>query len=143
MEYVCVDLCMDVLFMQRQPLEVFYKKGLSLKISQYSQENTCWNPFLIKLQTFRAFPVNIAKFLRTCFLKNICERLLLFICMSVWISGGFSKKSIKYRSSHQSCSIKKGVLKNSAKLNGKHLCQSLFLIKLQASGHQFADIFPV
>ena len=63
--------------------------------------------------------------------------------MSVWISGGFSKKCIKYRSSHQSCSIKKGVLKNSAKLNGKHLCQSLFLIKLQASGQQFTDIFPV
>ena len=29
---------------------------------------------------------------------------------------------------------KKGVLRNFAKLTVKHLCQSLFLIKLQASG---------
>ena len=28
--------------------------------------------------------------------------------------------------------MKKGVLKNFAKLTGKHLCQSLFLINLQA-----------
>ena len=32
------------------------------------------------------------------------------------------------------CSVKKGVLKNFAKFTGKQLCQSLFLIKLQASG---------
>ena len=37
-----------------------------------------------------------------------------------------------YRSSHKRCSIKKGVLKNFAILTGKHLCWSLFLIKLQA-----------
>ena len=30
------------------------------------------------------------------------------------------------RSSHWSCSVKKGVLKNFAKFTGKHLCQSLF-----------------
>ena len=31
-----------------------------------------------------------------------------------------------YRSSHQRCSMKKGVLRNFAKITGKHLCQSLF-----------------
>ena len=31
----------------------------------------------------------------------------------------------------QRCSVKKGVLKNFAKFTGKHLCQFLFLIKLQ------------
>ena len=31
-----------------------------------------------------------------------------------------------YRSSHQRCSVKKGVLRNFAKFTGKHLCQSLF-----------------
>ena len=36
------------------------------------------------------------------------------------------------RSSHWRCSIKKGVLKKSAIFTGKHLHQSLFLIKLQA-----------
>ena len=37
-----------------------------------------------------------------------------------------------FRSSHQKCSIKKGVLKNFAKFTGKHLCQSLFLNKVVA-----------
>ena len=36
---------------------------------------------------------------------------------------------------------KKGVLRNFAKFTGKHLCQSLFLIKLQASGLQQACNF--
>ena len=39
--------------------------------------------------------------------------------------------SMKVGSSHGRCSIKEGVLKNFAKFTGKHLCQSLFLIKLK------------
>ena len=35
-----------------------------------------------------------------------------------------------YRSSHQKCSIKKGVLRNFKKLTGKHLCQSPFFKKV-------------
>ena len=43
-----------ILCIQKQPLEVFYKKKLFLKISQYSQEKTCVAvPFLIKLQALR------------------------------------------------------------------------------------------
>ena len=38
--------------------------------------------------------------------------------------------SSKCRSSHQRCSVKKGVLRNFEKFTEKHLCQSLFLIKL-------------
>ena len=34
------------------------------------------------------------------------------------------------KSSHQRCSVKKGVLINFAKFTGKHLCQSLFLNKV-------------
>ena len=34
------------------------------------------------------------------------------------------------RSSHRRCSVRKGVLKNFAKLTGKHLCQSLFFNKV-------------
>ena len=34
------------------------------------------------------------------------------------------------RSSHRKCSVKRGVLRNFAKFAGKHLCQSLFLIKM-------------
>ena len=32
------------------------------------------------------------------------------------------------------CSVRKSVLRNFAKFTGKHLCQSLFLIKLQVLG---------
>ena len=35
------------------------------------------------------------------------------------------------RSSHQSCSMKKGVLRNFVKFTGKHLCQSLFFNPIQ------------
>ena len=35
-----------------------------------------------------------------------------------------------YRSSHQRCSIKKGVFRNFAKFTEKHLCQSLFFSKV-------------
>ena len=34
------------------------------------------------------------------------------------------------RSSHQWCSVRKRVLRNFAKFTGKHLCQSLFFIKV-------------
>ena len=40
------------------------------------------------------------------------------------------------RSSHNRCSIKKGVLKNFAKFTGKHLLQSLFFSKVEASDLQ-------
>ena len=34
------------------------------------------------------------------------------------------------KSSHQRCSVQNGVLKNFAKVTGKHLCQSLFFNKV-------------
>ena len=40
------------------------------------------------------------------------------------------------RSSHRRSSVRKGVPRNFAKLTGKHLCQSLFLIKLQAEAKE-------
>ena len=41
---------------------------------------------------------------------------------------------MKNRSSHQRSSIRKGVLRNFAKLTGKHLYQSLFLNKVEGQG---------
>ena len=38
--------------------------------------------------------------------------------------------SKKIRSSHRRCSVKKRALKNFEKFTGKHLCRSLFLIKV-------------
>ena len=40
-------------------------------------------------------------------------------------------------SSHQSCSIKKGVLRNFAKFTGKHLWQSLFFNKVAGAACNF------
>ena len=34
------------------------------------------------------------------------------------------------RSSHQRCSVRKGILRNFAKFTGKHLCHSLFFNKV-------------
>ena len=45
--------------------------------------------------------------------------------------------SRQHRSSHQRCSMKKGVLKNFAKLTGKYLCQSLFFIKVAGAACNF------
>ena len=58
------------------------------------------------------------------------------------ISSNFRKKSPlqcfrlysfpSFRSSHWRCSVRRGILGNFVKFTGKHLGQSLFLIKLQA-----------
>ena len=42
----------------------------------------------------------------------------------------------RFRSSHRRCSVKKGALRNFAKLTGKYLCQSLFFNKV-------AGLWPV
>ena len=47
----------------------------------------------------------------------------------------------KLKSSHRRCSVRKGVLRNFSKFTGKHLCQSLFLIKLQTQHSYFAVNF--
>ena len=56
-----------------------------------------------------------------------------FFCVSALKGSQLSTKCGRMRSSHQRCSIKKGVLRNFAKFTGKYLCQSLFLRKLQTS----------
>ena len=40
------------------------------------------------------------------------------------------KKTTYFKSSHQRCSIRKGILRYFAKFTGKHLCQSLFFNKV-------------
>ena len=56
----------------------------------------------------------------TAIFVNICLRIIV----NVWYR--------LFRSSHGRCSVKKDVFKNFVNLIGKHLCWSLFLIKLQA-----------
>ena len=57
-----------------------------------------------------------------------------YFCHSHWHKINY--KHCHNRSSLQRCSVRKDVLRNFAKFTGKHLCQSLSSIKLQASGLQ-------
>ena len=56
-------------------------------------------------------------------------------------NGTCIKKVLTFTSSHPKIFCKKGVLKNFAKFIEKHLCQSLFLIKLQAKACEIGVIF--
>ena len=62
------------------------------------------------------------------FLSLLKINIGIFIARARHICG-----PIKYRSSRMDMFGKKDVLKKFAELTGKHLCQSLFLIKLQTS----------
>ena len=73
----------------------------------------------------RCFPDN--------FFIGISESFKSFFIVKSYITGSWS--------SHPRYSIRKGVLRNFAKLTGKHLSQSLFLIKLKK--RLFHRCFPV
>ena len=49
--------------------------------------------------------------------------------------------SVKFGSSHRMCSFKKDVLKNIAKLRGKHLRHGIFLYKVAGLGETVAQVF--
>ena len=50
------------------------------------------------------------------------------------------QKLVKTRSSHQSCSLRKGVPRNFRKFTGKHLCQSLYFSKVAGLVCNFINI---
>ena len=78
---------------QKQPPEVFYKKGVPRNFAKFTGKNLCHNLFLNKVAGLRTatllkrrlwhrcFPVNFVKFLRTLFLQNTFGRLLLQIAV--------------------------------------------------------------
>ena len=96
------------------------------------------------------FSYEIAKFLRTPSFTEHLRWLLLYVEMFRWqillkfVCMLRKRKHCKYfinitpiehsfktiRSSHQRCSIIKGVLRNFPKFTGKQLCQSLFFNKV-------------
>ena len=156
------------------------EKGVYRNFAKFTGENLCQRLFFNKVASLRpatllksnlwhrCFPVNFTKFLRTPFLQNISERLLLtnnscgvrfnfksstiFLFLSVIWAKGYNPtytnnswllfhykevteiKNCLSRSSHQRCSVKKGVLKNFGKFTEKQLCQSLFLNKVAGLG---------
>ena len=86
---------------EKQPPGVFYEKSCTYKFHKIYGKTSVPEHFLLKKRIWqRCFPVHFANFLRT------------------------------PRSSHQRCSLKKGVLRNFTKFTGKHLCQSLFFYKV-------------
>ena len=95
---------------QKQPLEVFYEKGVLKNFAIFTGKHLCW-----RLQ-HRSFPVNIAKFLRTAFLRQIPMTDFDDICVKdSWI---------------MTSKIKKDCLNHKFQL--KH-----FLIRLSLSIHLF------
>ena len=63
--------------------------------------------------------------------SKMARQNLFEICWHIFPPYGLNYKlsAANDRSSHQSCSIKKGVPRNFTKFTGKHLCQSLFFNK--------------
>ena len=59
-------------------------------------------------------------------LLNFCGSKYFFVAEY----GIYCWQSHRFRSSHQRCSVRKGVLRNFAKLTGKHKCQNLFFNKV-------------
>ena len=59
-------------------------------------------------------------------LLNFCGSKYFFVAEH----GIYCWQSRQFRSSHQRCSVRKGVLRNFAILTGKHKCQSLFFSKV-------------
>ena len=82
------------LYRQKQPPEVFYKKGVLRNFAKFTGKYLCQSLFFNKVAGLRSltliknklwcrcFPVNFAKLLRTPFLQNASGRLLLYrVCL--------------------------------------------------------------
>ena len=63
-QIACDVMCVQ--YVQKQPPEVFFKKGVLKNFANLTGKHLCWSLFLIKLQARR-----------TPILKNICGRLLI------------------------------------------------------------------
>ena len=76
--------CTNSLKQQKQPPEVFCKKGVLKNFTIFTRKHLCWSlfgvfgvNFIKKWLQHRYNPVNITKYLRTPILNNIWERLFL------------------------------------------------------------------
>ena len=96
------------------------------------RKKTSWNRLLLLLIKFHLKPT--ATFLRKQLtaLDMVLNTPLSHKRSTYYYNVDVCKDQNDYRSSRPGVSCKKGVLRNLAKFTGKHLCQSLFLIKLKA-----------
>ena len=66
--------------------QMFFKIGALKNFEIFTGKHFCWwSLFLIKLQVFRCFPVNIAKFLRAAFfIEHFMWLLLQMLCFTLY-----------------------------------------------------------
>ena len=77
------------LFMQKQPSEEFFKKGLTRNIAEFLRKHLC-------RMSFWCFLVNFAKFERIPFLQNSTGRLHLIIAVSIVAKGVLTNETVNY-----------------------------------------------
>ena len=65
-------------YWQKQPPEVFYRKGVPTNFSKFTGKHLCQNLSFKRLY-YRFFPVNFLKFEGPLFLQNTFGRLLLYL----------------------------------------------------------------
>ena len=65
-------------------------------------------------------PTLVTMLLQPNFMGLVCKQNILLFDLIIWKQTGLPRRS------HQSCSIKKDVLKKFTKFTGKHLCQRLW-----------------
>ena len=117
------------MILEKQPLEVFCKKGVLKNVAIFTGKYLCWSLFaglqvcnFIKKRLQRwCFPVNTANFLRTPILKNICERLLLTLWKRIdthsWRLNNSSKKNFNHWKSRNLQFCKRHTYKEKSKEN--------------------------
>ena len=102
----------------------------------------CFNPFnlknkIMKIEHRKYFMVHQNILKNISWPINMCLKYFMAPQKTLWPPPTYlmygPKIFIFYfenlRSSHWRCSLRKGVLRSSAKLTGKHLCQSLFFLE--------------
>ena len=103
--------------------QMFFKIGVYKNFAIFTGKHLCWGLFLIKLQAWRTRPVAASVLYIHREFGNIYKswnwwHILIETCVSI-------------RKQPLEVFYQKAVLNNFAIFTGKHLCWSLFLIKLQ------------
>ena len=74
----------SVAYWQKQPPDVFYKKGVLTNFSKFTGKHLCQGLFFKRFY-YRFFPMNFPKFAGPLFFQNTFGRLLLYL-EPCWIS---------------------------------------------------------
>ena len=83
----------SIMLLQKQPPEVFCKKGVLKIFAKFTGKHLCKSLFFNKVAGL--WPVNFVKFPRTPFLHNTSGRLLLIVRWSVKASALLTLNSIE------------------------------------------------